>query len=78
MIDLQTFYGDLDAPPAARKSPTTDIARLLARLKAEHVEGVILDLRRNPGGLLEEAIGVTGLFISKGPVVQTKEPSMPT
>lgn len=74
LIDLQSFYGNLDSDPAVRKSPTTDISRLLKRLAAEHVEGVILDLRRNGGGLLEEAVSVTGLFISKGPVVQTKEP----
>lgn len=49
-----------------------DVAKLLARLKEEKVEGVVLDLRRNGGGILEEAIELTGLFIREGPVVQVK------
>jgi len=48
------------------------VARLLKKLTDEHVRGVILDLRRNGGGSLEEAINLTGLFIRKGPVVQTR------
>lgn len=75
VIDLSSFYGDPDQSGPSRKSPTTDLRRLLARLKKEHVDGIILDLRRNGGGYLEEAINLTGLFITKGPVVQTKEPS---
>jgi carboxyl-terminal processing protease len=46
---------------------------LLTKLNAEHVEGIVLDLRRNGGGSLEEAITLTGLFIRKGPVVQTRD-----
>jgi carboxyl-terminal processing protease len=49
-----------------------DVETLLRRLKAEKVEGVVLDLRRNGGGILEEAIDVAGLFITTGPVVQVK------
>ena len=54
------------------RSATADVARLLAKLKAEHVRGVVLDLRGNGGGSLEEAISLTGLFIRQGPVVQTR------
>lgn len=50
-----------------------DVEVLIERLKAENIRGLILDLRRNGGGLLGEAIEVTGLFISKGPVVQVKD-----
>jgi carboxyl-terminal processing protease len=71
LIDLPSFYGP---PNNSKKGGTTyDVARLIQRLKKEHVDGIILDLRRNGGGFLEEAITLTGLFITKGPVVQTKE-----
>ncbi|MCC6235285.1 MAG: carboxy terminal-processing peptidase [Verrucomicrobiales bacterium] len=49
-----------------------DVEKLIARLKDEKVEGIVLDLRRNGGGILEEAIELTGLFIREGPVVQVK------
>src|SRR5438552_7637955 len=49
------------------------MARLLKKLKDEKVAGVILDLRHNGGGSLEEAINLTGLFIKEGPVVQVKD-----
>jgi carboxyl-terminal processing protease len=51
-----------------------DVAKLLTKLKQENVSGVILDLRRNGGGSLEEAIKLTGLFIKEGPVVQVSGP----
>ena len=57
------------------KSTTTDVAVLLDKLKQENVAGVILDLRRNGGGSLEEAVKLTGLFIKTGPVVQVREES---
>jgi carboxyl-terminal processing protease len=51
------------------------VQRLLVKLKAAKVRGIVLDLRRNGGGSLEEAIRLTGLFIPKGPVVQTRGPN---
>ncbi len=51
---------------------TRDIERLIRRLKQDQVQGIVLDLRRNGGGILEEAIQLTGLFIPKGPIVQVK------
>ena len=57
------------------RSATADVARLLKKLKAEHVRGIVIDLRSNGGGSLEEAITLTGLFIRKGPVVQTRDPA---
>ncbi len=75
VIDLPSFYSDLDGSPAGgTRGATADVARLLKKLNDEHVKGVILDLRRNGGGSLEEAINLTGLFIRKGPVVQTRGP----
>ena len=50
----------------------TDTAALLKRLEKEQVEGIALDLRKNGGGILPEAVALTGLFIPKGPVVQVQ------
>jgi carboxyl-terminal processing protease len=77
VIDLPSFYAAFElegrANSGERKSTTTDVAKLLHKLQQEHVAGVVLDLRRNGGGSLEEAINLTGLFIKKGPVVQIKD-----
>jgi carboxyl-terminal processing protease len=73
IIDLPSFYAGSDADDSSgQRSATVDVARLIRKLKQEQVQGVILDLRRNGGGSLEEAIALTGLFIKRGPVVQTK------
>lgn len=75
VISLPTFYQDFDARrrgDANYKSATRDAARLLGELKAEKVDGVIVDLRNNGGGSLAEATDLTGLFIDKGPVVQVR------
>ena len=64
-------------PPARTATPkytSVDVARLIKKLKQEHVSGIIVDLRSNPGGSLEEAIKFTGLFIKSGPVVQARNP----
>ena len=78
VIDLPSFYADFELSGPSKsgehKSTTTDCARLIARMKREGVEGIVLDLRSNGGGSLEEAINLTGLFIKKGPVVQIKNP----
>jgi carboxyl-terminal processing protease len=75
VIDLPSFYADMGSPHAkGRRSVTSDVAQLLVKLQAEHIQGLVVDLRRNGGGSLDEAISLTGLFITKGPVVQTKGP----
>jgi carboxyl-terminal processing protease len=73
VIDLPSFYSSMGDDRAPRRSASDDVARLLTKLKAEHVRGVVLDLRRNGGGSLDEAIKMTGLFIRQGPVVQTRD-----
>jgi carboxyl-terminal processing protease len=85
VIDLPSFYAPFDLgtskhnelastdPGASTKSTTGDVARLLKKLKEQHVQGVILDLRRNGGGVLDEAIRLSGLFIEEGPIVQVKD-----
>jgi carboxyl-terminal processing protease len=73
VIELPSFYAEMDDRKGrATRSATADVARLLAKLQREHVRGVVLDLRTNGGGSLEEAISLTGLFIGQGPVVQTR------
>ena len=57
---------------STQKSTTKDVLALLKRLKKENIAGLVVDLRRNGGGSLEEAISLTGLFLKSGPVVQTK------
>ncbi len=72
VIDLPSFYADLDAGKGERKSATEDVRAILKEFEAKHVDGVILDLRHNGGGLLIEALALTGLFIDQGPIVQVK------
>lgn len=77
VIDLPSFYADFnlsnDKKKKELKSTTKDVAKLLEQLKNQNMDGLILDLRRNGGGSLEEAINLTGLFIKKGPVVVVKD-----
>ena len=68
VIELPSFYGSAGKGPKA----TDDVEELINVLKKENIEGLILDLRRNGGGYLSEAIDLAGLFISRGPVVQVK------
>ncbi len=73
-LTIPAFYSEMDrhgAPDA--KSTTKDVRLLLTRLKKENIQGLVIDLRRNGGGSLEEAINLTGLFIGPGPVVQAKD-----
>ncbi len=76
LIKLPKFYIDFDAyrqRDPDYKSTTRDVRLILDTLKQEKVDAVILDLRNNGGGSLQEAIELTGLFIDKGPVVQVRD-----
>lgn len=73
VITLPEFYADMKPDASGKAEPRTsshDVRRLLGELRTQDVAGVILDLRNNGGGLLSEAIEMTGLFIESGPVVQ--------
>ncbi|MEO0794046.1 MAG: carboxy terminal-processing peptidase [Verrucomicrobiota bacterium] len=72
VIDLPAFYGSGE-PGSGYNSTTEDVEELITKLKAIGVEGIVLDLRANGGGLLSEAIRLTGLFIPIGPVVQVRD-----
>ncbi len=67
-LRLPSFYND----PATGKSSATDTRVLLEDLKSKGVSCVVLDLRNNPGGYLDEAIKIAGLFIDTGPILQVK------
>jgi len=72
VIELPGFYASEGGTTQDPTSASADVARILTKLKEERVTGIILDLRRNGGGSLKEAIDLTGLFIPSGPVVQTR------
>ncbi len=75
VITLPSFYEDVAALQKGDKdyrSATRDVAKLLLDLKAQKVEAVLMDLRSNGGGSLREAVELTGLFVGKVPVVQTR------
>ena len=76
VIDLPVFYQDFVARQKGDKefkSATRDVKRLLEELKKDKVEAVLVDLRNNGGGSLDEAVELTGLFIDKGPVLQERD-----
>lgn len=75
VVRLPSFYADDDAlrlGDADAKSATNDVRKILEDFKKQGVQGVVVDLRGNGGGLLNEAIELTGLFIDEGPVVQAR------
>lgn len=71
VIEIPSFYADPRASGRVDGRTTTrDVVRLIEELKEEGVEGIVVDLRDNGGGSLEEAKSLTGLFIESGPVLQ--------
>ena len=76
VIDLPSFYMDMEGARRGLrdyKSTSRDVAVILSEFRREKVDVCVLDLRRNGGGSLTEAINTTGLFIDQGPVVQVKD-----
>ena len=76
VIEIPTFYMDFEAyrkRDPNYKSTSRDVRKLLKDLKAQSVDGVVLDLRNNGGGSLYEATALTDLFIDYGPVVQIRD-----
>ena len=75
VITIPSFYMDFEAFNNGDEdytSTTRDVKRLIMELKAENIDGLLIDLRNNGGGSLKEAIDLTGLFINEGPVVQIR------
>ncbi|MDE0748213.1 MAG: carboxy terminal-processing peptidase [Porticoccaceae bacterium] len=76
VIDIPAFYIDFEAYRARDpeyKSTTRDVLRLVRELEQQQVDGIVLDLRNNGGGSLQEATTLTDLFIDYGPVVQIRD-----
>lgn len=76
VIKLPSFYQDFSARrlrDGEGASASRDVAKILGEFKQENVDGVLLDLRNNGGGSLDEAVTMTGLFIDQGPVVQERQ-----
>jgi carboxyl-terminal processing protease len=76
VITLPSFYLDFSARQRGDKnfkSASRDVSQLLKEFKKDKVDSVLIDLRNNGGGALDEAIELTGLFIDKGPVVQQRD-----
>jgi carboxyl-terminal processing protease len=71
LITLPEFYANFDDPNGRRCGD--DVAKEIAKLKEEKVEGIIIDLRNNGGGSLYEVVKMVGLFVEDGPVVQVKD-----
>lgn len=72
VLDLPSFYADMRGGSDG-KSATRDTERLIGEMKRRGVDALIIDLRRDGGGSLSEAVSLTGLFINTGPVVQVKD-----
>ena len=75
VIRIPEFYSDFDGRAAGKadyNSVSRDVRRLLLELEAKHVDGVILDVRNNGGGSVQEAADLAGLFIPRGPMVQLR------
>ena len=75
VVEIPTFYADLKAirdGDSNYRSTATDVERLVRELAAEGIDGLVVDLRNNGGGSLQEADRLTGLFIQSGPTVQVK------
>jgi carboxyl-terminal processing protease len=75
VIDIPTFYIDFQGRQEGKedyRSTTRDVEKLLQELKADGIDGLVVDLRNNGGGSLDEALALTDLFIDRGPVVQVR------
>ncbi len=75
-ITLPSFYLDMEGARQQKanfRSSTRDVSRIIDEFKTQGVDGIVLDLSKNGGGSLTEAISLTGLFIDRGPVVQVKD-----
>ncbi len=76
VISVPAFYGPGEGADAASvPSVSEDVSHLIDQLKDAKVQGIVLDLRHNPGGLLSEAVNVAGLFLPPEPIVLVKDSS---
>ena len=69
VVRIASFYADYEH----NRTSSGDVERLVSELEAEGAEGIVIDLRNNGGGLLQEANRLAGLFIDEGPIVQVRQ-----
>ncbi len=72
MIQLPKFYVDFET--RNNRNAFTDVKKEIDYLKAQNVQGIIMDLRNNGGGSLQTVVDMVGLFVEQGPVVQVRSP----
>jgi len=74
VITIPSFYLEFEAYQNGEEygSTTSDVQKILSDFEAQNIDGIVVDLRSNGGGSLQEAIDLSGLFIEKGPVVQIR------
>ena len=75
IIEIPSFYFDYEGMKkgdTSFASTTRDVKRIIENMKSQNINGILIDLRGNGGGFLNEAIDLTGLFIEQGPVVQVR------
>ncbi len=76
VVTVPEFYADMKGMQAGKRDATSvarDVRKILGGLATQQVEGVVLDLRSNGGGSLDEAVELTGQFIGSGPIVQVRQ-----
>lgn len=81
VVRIPNFYVDMEGRKAGLEdypSSTRDVKRLIGELRSDGAAGLIVDLRRNGGGHLDEAISLAGLFVGRGPVVQVRDSDLRT
>ncbi len=73
-IKIPSFYRDFDETRGGKegRNSTDDVRAALVSLKRQKIDGLVLDLRNNGGGALTDAVGIAGLFIENGPIVQVR------
>jgi len=73
-IKIPSFYRDFDETRGGKegRNSTDDVRAALVSLKRRKIDGLVLDLRNNGGGALTDAVGIAGLFIENGPIVQVR------
>jgi carboxyl-terminal processing protease len=74
IITIPSFYLEFEAYQNGEEygSTTNDVQKILSDFESQNIDGIVIDLRSNGGGSLQEAIDLSGLFIEKGPVVQIR------
>jgi carboxyl-terminal processing protease len=76
VITVPSFYQDFAARRRGDKdykSTASDVKKIVEELEEVGIDAIVMDLRGNSGGLLDEATALTGLFIDNGPIVQLKD-----